>query len=184
MMQKEYPGQVLKIFFEDEGRFGLFTDVYRIWCKRGTRPLVAKRQIREYSYVVSGVCPLTGELFPLTVPYLDTSIMNIFLRQLSDYYRAYQVVIFMDKAGWHRSKGLTVPPNIHLEYLPPYSPELNPVEQLWKYLREHWTCNSSVNSLNNLEDMVVEGLTHLIKNPEIVKSFSNYSWIKNAELCN
>ena len=184
MLQKKYPGPVLKIFFEDEGRFGLFTDVYRVWCKKGMRPLIAQQQIREYSYVVGAVCPLTGEVFPLTASYIDTDVMNLFLQQLSEYYRTYQIIIFMDNAGWHRSKGLTVPSNIPIEYLPPYSPELNPSEQLWKYLREHWTCNSPVNSLINLEEIVIEGLNHLIHNPEIAKSFSNYSWIRNATLCN
>jgi len=145
---------------------------------------MAQQQIREYSYVVGAVCPLTGEVFPLTASYLDTGVMNIFLDQVAKYYQAYQVVIFMDKAGWHRAKGLILPTNIHIEYLPPYSPELNPAEQLWKYLREHWTCNGSAHSLEKLEDIVVAGLNYLIKNPEIVKSFSNYSWINNAELCN
>jgi transposase len=162
----------------------LYTDIYRVWCKKGIRPIIAQQQIREYSYVVGAVCPLTGEVFPLTASYIDTEVMNIYLQQMSEYYQAYQVILFMDNAGWHRSKGLTVPANIHIEYLPPYSPELNPAEQLWKYLRGHWTCNNSVNSLDKLEDIVIEGLNYLIKNPEIAKSFSNYHWIRDAKLCN
>lgn len=172
----------MKILFQDEARFGLITDIYRLWAKRGTRPLVAQQHSYQYSYAYSTVCPATGEIYPLIAPMVNTDIMNIFLKAIADHYTKYMIIIFMDRAGWHRSKGLQLPNNIHIELLPPYSPELNPAEQLWKYVRLNHTGNSLFATIDALDNVLANSLTYLINNPLIVKSFSYFPWIKHAEL--
>ena len=152
-------------------------------------PLVAKRQTREYSQVLSAIDPHRWKFSSLISAYVNTAVMNIFLDQVSKENRNEELIMFMDRAvrqNWrrHRSKDLKVPENIHIEYLPPYSPQLNPPEQLWKYLRMNHTGNRIFNNLDELEDTVIEALRTLMRKPSIVKSFSNFPWIKNVQLSN
>jgi hypothetical protein len=89
------------------------------------------------------VCPSQGKAAALIMPICNTAAMNHHLREISSQVAAdAHAVVILDGAGWHRSQGLVVPGNITLLELPPYSPELNPIERLWHYLRSHWLANS------------------------------------------
>jgi len=92
--------------------------------------------IREYIYAYTTVCPATGETFSIISPHNGTGAMTVFLKLLSKNFNQYNIALILDSAGWHRSKALRIPENIFLIHLPPYSPELNPVEHIWAYLRE------------------------------------------------
>ena len=78
---------------------------------------------------------MTGDLFFLVLPYCDTIHMNYFLKELSKAFPEDQILLVCDGASWHKSKGLIVPENIKLLSIPPYTPEMNPIEQIWKQLR-------------------------------------------------
>lgn len=82
--------------------------------------------------------------------------MNEFLGQLSKDLGDKQAILVMDGAGWHKSKGLVIPKNIEIVYLPPYSPELNPVEKLWQYIKSHTIKNRIYGTINQLENIVCE----------------------------
>lgn len=172
----------MKIFFEDEARFGMSTTIYKVWSKRGQKPVVKIQRGREYLNEFCAICPYTGEVEALSSPYANTEVMNIFLRQLSERHKGYEVAIFMDNVGYHKSKGLKVPENIHMKYLPTYSPQLNPVELLWEYMRMQWTGNRYYENLDKLEDVIAKGFNELFEKPNIVKSLSNFHWIKNVEV--
>ena len=92
--------------------------------------------IREHTYTFSAVCPAEGESYSLITPVCNTAAMNELLNGLSRAYAEEELLVFADSAGWHKSKELEKPANIQIELLPPYSPELNPVEHLWDYIRE------------------------------------------------
>jgi transposase len=77
--------------------------------------------------------------------------MNAFLEILSENYQNQKIAIIMDGAGWHRSKGLKIPENIYIFLLPPYSPELNPVERFWRYLKQNVLHNRLFETLESLE---------------------------------
>ena len=85
--------------------------------------------------------------------------------------------MLLDGAGWHRAKELRVPATIKLIPLPPYSPELNPVEHIWEYLRENAFKNFSLNSLDEVVDILSDGLNFLFQQPEIVRSMTNFDWL-------
>ena len=87
--------------------------------------------IREHSYAFSAVCPLEGESYSLISPLCNTAAIKELRQGLSIAYADEAILLFADSAGWHQSKELQRPANIHLELLPPYSPELNPTEHLW-----------------------------------------------------
>ena len=96
----------------------------------------------EWLYVIGAVCPQTGKSSGLLSPYINAEIMNIYLQQFSkELAEDVQAVLIWDQAGFHKSKQLKVPDNITIILLPPYSPELNPVENLWHYLRSHYWSN-------------------------------------------
>ena len=104
--------------------------------------MVKAHHIRQYTYVYSAIEPKSGESVSLIMPYADTPCMNVFLREVSERDVEDEIVLVLDGASWHRSKGLVVPSNIRLVCLLPYSPELNPVEQLWKGLRSRFFGNA------------------------------------------
>jgi hypothetical protein len=94
---------------------------------------------RENLYLYSAINSRNGENFNLFVPYVNTDCMNIFLEQMSKDLEAREAFLIMDCASWHKSKNLKIPGNITIIYLPPYSPELNPVERLWQYIKQYFT---------------------------------------------
>jgi len=124
------------LFFEDEARFGRINNLRHCWVPKDHIPVAARQMIREYMYVFSSVCPQTGELYSLILPACNTDAMQLFLNGLSGQYSRYRIILLMDKAGWHTSSKLSIPPNISIWNLPPYSPELNPVELIWRELRK------------------------------------------------
>ena len=102
-------------------------------------------------YLYTAVNHISGKHFSLIISNVDTDCMNIFLEQLSAQYLGKKIALIMDGAGWHKSKGLIVPENIEIIYLPPYSPELNPVERLWLHIKSHVLRNKLYESLGELE---------------------------------
>ncbi len=103
-------------------------------------------------HVLAAVQPATGEDFCLVMPEISTKVMNTFLAGLSATRAADEhALMVMDGAGWHRSDDLDVPDNVSLVILPAYSPELNPIERVWLYLRER---HLSHRLLDNYDDIV------------------------------
>jgi hypothetical protein len=175
-------GLELAILFEDEARFGRVQDPKRCWAKKGFRPQVKAQMIREYTYAYGAVEPINGKLTSLNLPHSDSACMSIFLKEVAVQYANKYVVMFMDQASWHRSKELEIPKNIHLLYLPPYSPELNPVEMAWKSIRKAFFHNTYFNSLEAVEDRLVQALQHFFHNPNELKTTCGFHWIVNPIL--
>jgi transposase len=105
----------------------------------------------DYLWVIGAVCPETGQAEGLLSPRLNTEVINIFLEQFSQTLAEdeYAVMVW-DGAGFHRSRHLQVPENITLVQLPPYSPELNPIENLWHFLKSHHWPNRAYEDYENL----------------------------------
>jgi transposase len=107
--------------------------------------------------------------------------MNILLFETAQYYNHYRIVMIMDSAGWHTTKNLELPENITVLPLPPYSPQLNPVEHIWDYIREQKKFNNhSFNSLNDVEIQLCKVLCDLHNEKEIMKSMCNFNWINSV----
>ena len=142
------------VFFFDGARFGLRPALGRRWAKRGGRPVAVVRTGYLNFYAYSAVCPATGEDFTLLLPRVCTALMNVFLEQMADFLGGRECILVMDRAGWHVSKDLVVPPNIRIVLPPPYSPELNPVERLWQWLKRHAILNRLHLTLDGVTDAV------------------------------
>ena len=96
--------------------------------EQGTRSEVPSHHIIEYRYVYGPVEPLTGENFFLVMPNCNTQVMNVFLEKLSEEYKDDIISLICDGASWHKSKGLKIPQNIVISNIPPYTPEMKPIE--------------------------------------------------------
>ena len=128
----------VEVWFQDEVRFGQKGCLSRVWAKRGSRPTAPLQNEYEWVYLYGAVNPNTGESCALVLPWANTAMMQLHLDAISRQVGSRRhVVLVLDNAGWHTAKALKVPDNITLLPLPPYSPELNPVERLWHWLKDH-----------------------------------------------
>ena len=165
--------------FQDEARFGRISDPHACWSPKGCRPIVGVQMVREYVYIFGAVSPLDGCHDSLVLPRADSEAMSIFLKEVSLRHQKEHIVMFMDQAGWHTSKTLTIPSNMELAFLPPYSPELNPQEQIWDELREKFFANKTFKTLDAVMDKAVEALQLLEGLPDKIKSIAHREWILN-----
>jgi transposase len=143
-----------ELYFFDESRFGTHSKVGYGWFPKGIRTSVSVKLGFENFYVYSAVSPKTGKDCSLLMPYVNSTCMNVFLDHMEQELDGEEILLVMDGAGWHKSKALIVPTNIKIIYLSPYSPELNPVEKLWQYMKSHIIKNKIYDNINDLEDAV------------------------------
>ena len=161
--------------FQDEAGFGRINRPKYCWCTKGVRPLVPCHHIREYRYAYGAVEPLTGESFFLVMPCCNTACMNIFLKQLSSKYADDIIIICCDGAAWHKSKGLNIPKNILPIFFPPYTPEMNPIEQIWKEIRKNGFRNEVFATLEHVVNKLCSTISSL--SYETIRSITGRSWI-------
>ena len=132
-------------------------------------------------YVFGAACPQTGQTVGLLAPYLNTNTVNAFFRQFENEVDP-NVHVFMvwDQAGFHTSKNVKAPENVTLIPLPPYSPQLNPVEKLWQFLRQHYWSNRIYDGYDHLRKVANESWHKVCLCPEIIKSICRTKYIEDA----
>jgi transposase len=168
------------LLVQDEGRFGRGNPPRRAWAPEHVRPLAPSQFVREYVYAYAAVAPEKGEMTFLLLPYSNTAMMNIFLKQVSHDFSSYFVVMQVDQAGWHRSKNLVIPENIRLIYQPAYSPELNPVEHIWEELRESYFSNRWYPSLDQVMQRLCDGLLQIEADAQHLRSMTYFPHLRMA----
>lgn len=176
-------GKPIKLMFQDEARFGRIADVRRCWAPKPICPLCPLCQgmlTHEYTYAFGAVDACTGEFDSLILPHVNTQCMQLFLNEVSSRHPDELIVMVIDGAGWHRSAELKAPANIYLLKLPPYAPELNPIEHVWDELREKFFHNRVFKSLDALEDHLTLALKTLEDDLNRVESIVSWSWIISA----
>jgi len=167
----------IRLYFQDEARFGRINNISKCWCVKGVIPKVHQQQVREYSYVFSSICPETGNTYSLIMPRADSEAMNYFLQALSVAKSKERIVLCLDKAGWHTTKLLIIPQNIILWHLPPYSPELNPVELFWRELRKKYFNNKTFNSMEDVDAHLMYAINDFTANKESIKKLTKISYL-------
>jgi transposase len=152
-VREDHPDKQVQVWFQDEARIGQQGTLTSVWAQCGSRPTAMKQTEYEWCYLFAAVNPLTGVSSALVAPTVNTALMNRHLAFISREAGADKhVVLVLDQAGWHIAKALNVPRNITLLHLPPYSPELNPVERIWGYLRSHHLSNRIYRDYDDLFD--------------------------------
>ena len=156
--------------FQDEAGFGRINKPKYCWCEKGIRPSVPCHHIREYKYAFGAVEPLTGESFFLVLPNCNTECTSLFMDGLSKKYPDDMILLCCDGAAWHKAKNLKIPDNIVLFFIPPYTPEMNPIEQIWKEIRKRGFRNEVFATLDKVIDRLCETINSLAS--EVIKSIT------------
>ncbi|CAN5321748.1 hypothetical protein BH20BAC1_BH20BAC1_26770 [soil metagenome] len=133
--------------------------------------------IREYIYAYSSVCPQTGETFSLIMPTADGTSMQYYMDEMSIHFHQYRIILCMDNAAWHKTEEIKMPDNMIAWFLPPYSPELNPVEILWKHIRVNYFNNRTFESLDEVEKKLAEALRDVYTSTSEISKLTWYSWM-------
>jgi transposase len=176
-----HPTQRLRVYFQDESRFGQQGTVTNVWAKTGSRPTALRQTEYEYLWVLGAVCPETGHAEGLLSPQLNAKIVSEFLRQFSQTITAGEhAVMLWDGAGFHTTKQLCLPENITVVTLPAYSPELNPIENLWHYLKSHCWSNRTYEDYDALEQAAVDAWRQVALDSELMKTVCAAPYLERA----
>jgi len=171
----------VRLMFQDEARFGRMSDPRSCWSPAPFRPVVNLALIREIMYEYASVSPWDGALDHMTSEKMNTENMSLFLEQVSKAHPCDFIVMVVDGASSHKCKDLKIPENVALILLPPYSPELNPAEQLWNLLRKNYFANKVFDSLDSAIHQVELGLSAMAANRDAMMSLTNWPWIKSIK---
>ena len=171
----------IKLFFQDEARFGRIDNVSACWVPPHSRARVGKQIIRQYTYLYGAFCPETGEQFSMILPYANGPCMNIFLDEFSQVFSNYRVIMGMDNASWHNSNITEKLDNIVPLFQPAHSPELNPAENVWHYVRESGQFkNRTFQSMEEVEELLIIAINTLLSDKDKIKSITGFGWVKKA----
>ncbi|MBD1565033.1 IS630 family transposase [Vibrio sp. S12_S33] len=134
-------------------RFGQRNTTTRIWAEKGTRPRAVQQQQFEYAYLFGAVCVNTGETEAIVVPMSNMEAMKEQLRLISQSTPTDKhAVVIMDQASWHQSYLADAFENVTIIHIPPYSPEFNPIEQVWSWLRQNEIANRCFECYDDIVD--------------------------------
>src|SRR5271170_7466163 len=167
----------IEIWFQDEARIGQKNGLVRQWARRGTRPRQPADQRYESAYLFGAICPARGVGAALAMPFADTEAMQLHLEEISQHVAEdAHAVLLLDRAGWHTTDKLNVPSNITPIFLPSRAPELNPVENIWQYLRANWLSNRVFETYEDIIDAACEAWRRLITQPQTITSIGMREW--------
>jgi DDE superfamily endonuclease len=170
---------VFKLWFMDESRFGLKTVRRRRITARGVKPVMRIQDEYENLYVFGAFAPADGSNVIWEMPFLNGNTFQHFLEAMSADPQAAEVhnIIISDNAGAHHAKELTTPANISLLFLPAYSPELNPAERVWEYMKERFAGKifADLDALSAYITQVVDGLSN-----DIILSLASPDWVMDV----
>jgi DDE superfamily endonuclease len=172
-------GKPVEIWFQDEARVGQQGTLTRVWARRGTRPRAPRDRRHAWAYLFGAVCPERAVGAGLGLPYADAAAMALHLAEIScQVAPEAHAVLVLDRAGWHGAGNLVVPDNITLLPLPSRSPELNPVENVWQYLRQN---KLSLRVWPNYDAIVAtccDAWNALMAMPDRLASITHREWAK------
>ena len=162
---------------KDEARIGQKNGLVRQWARRGTRPRQPADQRYESAYLFGAICPARGVGAALAMPFADTHAMQAHLDEIGrTVAKGAHAVLLLDRAGWHTTAALVVPKNITMILLPSRAPELNPVENIWQYLRQNWLSNRVFETYEEIIEAACEAWQKLIAQPDTITSIGSRNW--------
>ena len=176
------PGTVIEIWFQDEARVGQKNGLVYQWAIKGSRPRQPKDQRYASAYIFGAVCPARDTGVALIMPYADTAAMQHHLDEISRCVcpKAHAVLI-MDGAGWHKASDLKIPKNLTVMFIPPYSPELNPVENIWQFLRQTYLSNQIFEDYEAIVDSCCNAWNRLIAETGRITSIASRKWAVSSQ---
>ncbi len=163
-------------------RLGQKNGLVRQWARTGSRPRQLKDQRYKSVYLFGAICPARGAGAALVMPFANTDAMQAHLQEIS---RAVapgaHAVLLMDRAGWHTTGELDMPGNITPVLLPSRAPELNPVENIWQYLRQTYLSNRLFADYDEIIDAACNAWNRLIDKPWKIMSIGMRQWAHTGQ---
>ncbi len=156
--------------------------IRRVWAPRGQRPVAKVKRRYEWLYLYAFVCPKSGEVHWVILPKVNVEIFSMALSHFAQEVEAgrdRRILLVLDQAGWHTGKEVQIPEGIHLEFLPSHSPELQPTERLWPLSNEA-VANRLFESLDELEEALIERCVASCEQAETIRSHTSYHWWPDA----
>jgi hypothetical protein len=167
----------LEIWFQDDARVGQQGTLTRLWARKGSRPRAPKDCRHTWACIFGAVCPDRATGAARVMPHANTEAMNAHLAEISRHVApGAHALLVLDGASWHGSRSLIVPDNITLMPLPPYSPERNPVENLWQYLRQNTLANRVFDSYDAIVNASCAAWNSLMDMPQRLASITMREW--------
>lgn len=179
-LEENYPEAEIELWFFDEHRVGLKPILRKVWSKVGSRPIAIAHHRYEWLYVYGFVKPKTGETLWYLIPRVNTLWLNLVYESFAldvGISEKKKVLLIEDNAGWHRSAKVKTPSGIIVEFLPAYSPELQPAERLWTLVDEPLV-NEYFETISELEEVLVERCNLLREMKQEIKNLTRYHWLK------
>lgn len=167
----------VRVFSQDESRCGLLTVRRRRLTSRGVQPLGAIQHVFDWFYVYGAVAPTTGERFFLDLPYLNADMFQLFVNALAQAFPDSLNLLLLDNSGAHTASRIHWPDNMHTVWLPPYCPELNPIERVWRDLKDDLAWQQFVN-LEAQQDFVADLLQTY--DALTLQSLTSYTYLVDA----
>ena len=177
MIPEAARGRPVEVWFQDEARIGQKGTLAYVWARQGTRPRAVQDTRYASAYLFGAVCPRRGVGAGLVMPRADTASLNAHLAEIARTVApGAHAVLVLDGAGWHTSTDLVVPANISLVRLPPYAPELNPVELIWQYLRRNKLAHRLYDTYEAIVAACCEAWNWLIAAPDTITAIASRTW--------
>ena len=126
----------MRVFSQDESRFGLLTVRRRRLTAYGVQPVGLIQHVFEWFYVYGAVAPTTGERFFLELPYLNADMFQLFIDAFAQAFPDSLNILLLDNSGAHTAQCVRWPENVRYVWLPPYCPELSPIERVWRDVKD------------------------------------------------
>ena len=163
------------IWFQDETRVGQQGGITRVWAIKGSRPFAIRQQQFNYCYIFGAVSPEQNSAVGLISPYVNKDAMKLHLQEISNKVpKGRHAVVVADGASWHQeSLNLS---NLTLIKLPPYSPQLNPVENVWQWLKQKWLSNRSYQNYQHIVDACSQAWDNFLAAKDIIPKMCTRQW--------
>jgi len=171
------PGTPIEIWFQDEARIGQKNKQACQWARKGARPRQPADQRYESAYIFGAVCAARDKGAALVMPYADARAMQQHLGEISRCVaKGAHAVVLMDGAGWHKAGALKAPENLTIMFIPPYAPELNPVENIWQFLRQNYLSNRVFETYEDILDACCKAWNALTAETGRITSIAKREW--------
>ena len=171
-------GKPLEVWFEDEARIGQKGSIAYVWAPIGSRPPMVRDNRHDSVHLFGAICPARGVGAAIIMPAVNTEAMNEHLKEVSAMVgQGAHAVLICDGAGWHqKGEKLCVPDNISMLPLPPYAPELNPMENVWEYLRANQLSRLVWDSYDAIVGACKKAWDFLVNDPKRIASIGTRAW--------
>jgi hypothetical protein len=168
----------IEIWFQDEARVGQKGSLSYVWPPIGSRPAMVRDNRHDTAYIFGAICPARGVGAAIVTPTVNTECMNLHLAEISTQVTPGSIAaLICDGAGWHQSGGkLTLPDNVVMLPLPPYSPELNPMENVWDYLRANKLSTGIWDSYDDILIACADAWNWSVNDPARIRSIGTRDW--------